>query len=143
MTTDTLLKTSTDYLTPADFEACSVWIYDQDREIYLPVRSLDDLFGEINDLQICGTFTTPLGHQIQGKVVGTNDFYAIGLFVKDEIIGINRHMREDSRKQVAKFLELSGLSSELNFETLFPLRFRSSWGGADFNDFEGVFEKPE
>jgi hypothetical protein len=39
--------------------------------------------------------------------------------------------------------KLSGLSSDLNFETLFPLRFRSNWGGADFNDFEGVFERPE
>lgn len=75
-----------------------------------------------------------------GKIVGVNDIYAIGLFVRDEVVGINKNMREDSRKQVAKFLALSGLAGQLSLETLFPLRFETKWGGAMFNDFSGVFE---
>ena len=70
--------------------------------------------------------------------------FAIGLFAGDEVVMINRNMRSDSRsEQVARFLTLTGLESKLSFETLFPLRYRSAWGDGSFNDFEGVFERPD
>ena len=135
----------TELLTPADFMRCPVWVYDEDQEVYREVRSLDDLDDErydTYDLQIKAVFTTPNGIELAGKVVGVENPYAIGLFAGNEIVGINRHMRSDSRQQVARFLTLTGLESKLSFDTLFPLRYRSAWGGELFTDFEGVFERP-
>jgi len=134
--------TMKELLRPADFVNCPVWRYDEDLEGYFEVRDQDDLdaVGSTADLQIMVEFTTQTGQRLMGKIVGVNDIYAIGLFVRDEVVGINKNMREDSRKQVAKFLALSGLAGQLSLETLFPLRFETKWGGAMFNDFSGVFE---
>lgn len=136
----------TELLTPADFERCPVWVYDEDKEVYWEVRSPDDLDDErydLYDLQIKAVFTTPGGIELVGKVVGVDNLYAIGLFAGDEIVGINRNMHTRSRQQVARYLSLTGLESKLSFDTLFPLRFRSAWGGELFTDFEGVFERPD
>jgi len=134
--------TMKELLTPADFANCPVWRYDEDLEGYFEVRGPDDLdlVASTSDLQIMAEFTTPTGQRLMGKVVGVNDIYAIGLFVHDEVVGINKNMREDSRKQVTKFLALSGLADRLSLETLFPLQYRSRWGNDYFIDFSGVFE---
>lgn len=135
-------KTMKELLTPADFASCPVWRYFPDSEAYSEVRALEDLeYAEgTADLQILAQFTTPDGRQLMGQVVGVQNIFAIGLFVNNEILLINRNMRQDSRKQVDKYLALSGLAGELSYETLFPLRFESRWGNATFNDFSGVFE---
>lgn len=136
----------TKMLTHTDFMHCPVWAYDEDAEVFREVRTLDDLAGErygIYDLQIKAVFTTPSGIELAGHVVGTENLYAIGLFAGDEVVVINRNMRSDSRKEVARYLSLTGLESKLSFDTLFPLRFRSAWGGELFTDFEGVFERPD
>jgi hypothetical protein len=133
-------------LTPADFMQCPVWVYDADTELFREIRTLDDLADEryvVNDLQIKAVFTTPDGIELPGQVIGVENPYAIGLFAGDEVVMINRHMHTRSRQQVARFLTLTGLESKLSFETLFPLRFRSAWGGELFTDFEGVFERPD
>lgn len=137
-------NTMKELLTPADFASCPVWRYDQDLEGYFEVRGHEDLESAEStaDLQILAEFITPRGHRLMGKIVGVQDVYAIGLFVNNEIVGINRNMRQDSRRQVAKYLTLSGIVGELSFETLFPLRFESKWGSETFNDFSGVFEMP-
>ena len=129
-------------LTPADFADCPVWRYDEDLEGYFEVRGEEDLAGRVEDLGILAVFTTPTGQQFTGHIIGVQDIFAIGLFVKDEIIMINRNMRSRSREQVAKFLALSGLADQFTFDTLFPLHFKTRWGSDTFVDFEGVFEKP-
>jgi hypothetical protein len=130
-------------LTPKDFAECPVWRYDEDQEGYFEVRGEEDLSGDVGDLEILATFTTPTGLQLTGEIIGVRDIFAIGLFVNDEIVLINRNMQSRSREQVAKFLTLSGLSDKLSFETLFPLRFKTRWGDETFVDFEGVFTKPD
>lgn len=130
-------------LTPADFASCPVWVYDEHEEVYRPVRALDDLRGGgLYDLCIKAVFTTPGGVELFGQVVGVENVFAIGLFAGEEVVLINRNMRARSREQVAKFLAISGLAATLSLDTLFPLRYRSAWGGELFADFEGVFELP-
>jgi hypothetical protein len=132
-------------LAPADFMRCPVWIYDEDREVYREVHGPDDLHGEqydLYDLHIKAVFITPGGVELNGEVVGVENVFAIGLFAGDEVVLVNRNMHNRSRAQVAKFLTVSGLASQLSFDTFFPLRYRSAWGCELFADFEGVFERP-
>ena len=131
-------------LTPADFANCPVWRYDEETEGYFEVHDHDDLDSVANtsDLQILAEFITPSGQRLMGKIVGVKDVHAIGLFVHEEVVGINKNMLQDSKQQVAKFLNLSGLASQLSIETLFPLRYETKWGSAIFNVFSGVFEIP-
>lgn len=131
-------------LTPADFADCPVWRYDEELEAHFEVRNLEDagLATSAFDLQIQSEFTTPSGLRLVGQIVGVQDIFAIGLFVNNEIVLINRNMHNRSRDQVAKFLTISGLADQLSFETLFPLRYDTKWGGSIFNDFSGVFQMP-
>lgn len=135
-------KTMKELLRPEDFADCAVWCYDEDQESYFAVRELNDLEEAVSsaDLKIRAQFITSDGRELQGVVVGVRNIYAIGLFVHDEIIMINKNMRQDSKEQVAKYLSLSGLEERLSLQSMFPLRYESRWGNETFNDFSGVFE---
>ena len=132
-------------LTPQDFAQCPIWRYDADAEGYFEVRNLDDagLATDTFDLQILAGFTANNGQRFQGKLVGVKDIYSVGLFVGNEIIGINKNMLQDSKEQAARFLKLSGLEAGMTVDDLFPLRYESQWGDDTFIDFAGVFEKPD
>lgn len=132
-------------LTPVDFTNCPIWRYDEDLEGYFEVRSLEDagLATGTFDLQMLAEFTTLNGERFRGKLVGVADIYSIGLFARNEIVGVNKNMRKDSKEQAAKFLELSGLADRMSVDDLFPLRYESRWGDGTFVDFSGVFEKPD
>jgi hypothetical protein len=86
----------------------------------------------------------PNGRVFEGELVGVNDIFAVGLFAREESFVINRNTHEGSREQVSLLLAALGLEDELSFDTLFPLRFKSKWSRSGiFNDFEGVFERPD
>lgn len=131
-----------DWLTPADFEDCPVWGYEEDADGYFVVRGLDDLPQRLRDLSILAQFTTPSGIQIRGEISGVDRVFAIGLFANDQVFFINKNLIKESREQGEAFLQASGLSGRLSYETLFPLRYETRWGSEVFNDFSGVFEMP-
>lgn len=131
-----------DLLIPSDFKDCPVWRYDEDADGYFAVTGLDDLPENVGDLSILAEFTTPGGNKIFGKIGGVERIFAIGLFAGESIFIINKNMGKDAREQAEEFLTESGLAGELSYETLFPLRYETKWGGTTFNDFTGVFEMP-
>ena len=130
-----------DQIAAEDFRACPVWKYNPDTESYSDVQGLDDVPGDLADLRISAQFAGPSGVVIDGAVVGVRDVFAIMLFAGGRSFTINKHALQYSRDQVSKFLMVEGLSEQLSFETLFPLRFKTRWSdGGVFNDFEGVFD---
>lgn len=132
-----------DWLTPADFEDCPVWRYDEDADGYFAVRSLDDLPDRVRDLSILAQFTTPGGIQLLGEIGGVDRVFAIGLFANDQVFFLNQNLKKEAREQAEAFLQASGLSDQLSYETLLPLRYETRWGGEVFNNFSGVFEMPD
>lgn len=131
-----------DYLKSSDFDECPVWRLDKDADTHFPVRSLNDIPELVRDLRILAEFTAPNGQKMLGRVGGIDRIFAIGLFVGDNTFIINKNMPKDAREQAEAFLQASGLSNRLSYETLFPLRYETRWGGEVFNDFSGVFEMP-
>lgn len=131
-----------DYLTPVDFEECPIWRYDEDTDSYFPVKNQDDLPERVRDLSLRSEFKTLEGKTLIGYIVGVESIFSIGIFFNERIYHFNKNLPDLSREQAEAFLAESGLSSELSFETLFPLRYETKWGGETFNDFAGVFEMP-
>lgn len=131
-----------EWLAPEDFKACPIWRYDEDADGYFAVRDLDDLPELVRDLSILAEFTTPDGKRILGKIGGVERVFAIGLFAGGQIFIVNRNMPNDAREQAEEFLAASGLLGELSYESMFPLRYETKWGGPMFKDFSGVFEMP-
>lgn len=134
-------KVMKELLVPTDFSVCPVWRYDEDSEGYFEVRNSDDLekASSTADLLIHTEFITPGGHRLMGHVTGVQQIYVIGLFANDEIILVNRNMRDRSREQSMRFIASSGLADQLSLENMFPLSFETRWGGEFFKNFLGVF----
>ena len=131
-----------DVLTPPDFKDCPVWRYDEDADGYFPVWGEDDLPERVRDLSLQADFTTPAGKALTGYIVGVENVFSIGLFFNERVYHFNKNLCDLSREQAEEFLTESGLAGELSYETLFPLRYETKWGGTTFNDFTGVFEMP-
>jgi hypothetical protein len=131
-----------DYLTPSDFKDCPIWRYDEDADGYVPVRREADLPERVRDLSLRAEFTTQKGYVFEGYVVGVENVFSMGLFGNERVYHINKNLRDLSREQAEEFLAASGLSGELSYEAMFPLRYETKWGGPMFNDFSGVFEMP-
>ena len=125
---------------PRDFSACAAWRYEEGSDLYYPVRGEDDLPESLRDLSIRAVFTTPSGEQLEGYVVGTERIFSIGLFLGDRTYHINKNLPGLSKEQVDEYLSQRGGTSDLQYESMFPLQFQSRWGGDTFVDFSGVFE---
>jgi len=78
----------------------------------------------------------------EGYVVGVENVFSIGLFGNERIYHLNKNLPDLSQEQAEEFFVESGLTSQLSYEALFPLRYETKWGGPMFNDFSGVFEMP-
>lgn len=131
-----------DYLKPPDFKDCPIWRYDEDADGYFPVRGESDLPERVRDLSLRAEFTTPGGNVFEGYVVGVENVFSIGLFGNERIYHLNKNLPDLSQEQAEEFFVESGLTSQLSYEALFPLRYETKWGGPMFNDFSGVFEMP-
>lgn len=131
-----------DLLTPSDFKDYPIWRYDEDADGYFPVVGEEDLPERVRDLRLRADFTAPTGKIIMGYIVGVEDVFSIGLFSNERIYHFNKNLCDLSREQAEEFIVENGLSSELSYKTMFPLRYEAKWGNSIFNDFSGVFEMP-
>ena len=75
-----------------------------------------------------------------GEIGGVNSIFAIGLFQNECVFFLNKNLPAESHKQVENFIKTSRLTDQLSYETFFPLKFETRWGGYIFNDFSGTFE---
>ncbi|WP_227815307.1 hypothetical protein [Nitrogeniibacter aestuarii] len=127
-------------IVPGDFSACAAWRYEEDSDLYYPVRGEDDISESLRDLSIRAVFTTPSGEKLDGYVVGTERIFSIGLFWGERTYHINKNLSGLSKEQVDEYLSQRGGASDLQYESMFPLHFQSRWGDDTFVDFSGVFE---
>lgn len=101
-----------------------VWKWDDDMEGHVPVIDYDPLPEDEVTLFIRATFTTPTGETLPGYLVGSESFYAIGLFVGGHEFVLNLNLPEMIAQDAERILELLGGSRE----GLFPLAYRDDVG---------------
>lgn len=129
-----------EYLTSPDFEFCPVWKYDEDSELFHPVRGGNDLPERTRDLFIGATFMTASGMRFEGYVVGVERIFSIGLFFNDCVYHLNKNIPDISRDQVKKLFTDMGVGGDSSFNSIFPINYETKWGGEVFVNFSGSIE---
>ncbi|WP_131721610.1 hypothetical protein [Xanthomonas sp. NCPPB 1128] len=124
-------------LSPADFDFCPAWRYDEDSDLFFPVRCEQELPELARDLSIRAQFIGPTGEQFEGYIVGVDRVFSIGLFCDGCVFYVNKNMPGASKEQIDNFLLMMGRS--LDFYSMFPLSFETRWGNEIFSNFSGIF----
>lgn len=124
-------------LAPADFDLCPAWKYDEDSDLFYPVRREEDLPELARDLSIRAQFVAPTGDRFDGYIVGVERVFSLGLFFDGRVYHVNKNMPGASKEQVDELLLRMGKS--LDFESMFPLSFETRWETEVFSNFSGVF----
>lgn len=128
------------YLIPSDFDSCPAWKYDEDSDLFYPVRREEDLPELTRDLSVRAVFTAPTGETLDGYVVGIDRIFSMGLFEGNRIYHVNKHLPGPSREQIKEYLATKNTTSHLTFESMFPLQFKTDWEDETFINFSGIFD---
>jgi hypothetical protein len=126
-------------ITWADMEACPVWRFDPDRELFLPLINLDDQIGSINEVHFRAIFMTPDGKELSGSIAGDGST-AIGIFRNGRWYAANKKWKQTSFEQLSLLIKDSPDLRLRDARDLFPLRFETKIEREPFVDRKGVFD---
>lgn len=131
-------------LSEANFEKCSIWLFNQDDDFYHPVSHPDNLPEMMSEDNLCikAFLTTPKGLEFDGFICGIReeDMYVIGLYVHKQLFLFNKNLRKFCEEDLKKIQRIF-FSKKLNdLHDLFPLHFRTDFHLDDFKNFEGEFD---
>jgi hypothetical protein len=111
-------------LTKADFDEHPVWLWDDEKDGYLPISEseipLDDDDDDYGPYFIKARFEVN-GHWSDGYLVGDDSFYAFELFIGGQDFPMNLNMPDLIEESL---IEICRLMKWEPFE-LFPLRYES------------------
>jgi len=96
-----------------------VWKWDEEMEGHVPVADYDPLPIDEGTLFIRAKFCTKSGDQLGGYLVGTESFYAIGIFAEGEEFVLNLRLPDLAQQSLSKLRRLLGSPSLV----LFPLEY--------------------
>lgn len=130
----------TKLLTPADFDACPLWRYDDGDDLDHPVISTEEIPELERELFTKAIFTTRAGDTLEGCVIGISYVFSIGLFGGDKVFILNKNMEDHSRQQVNELLALHPSIKARTFDELFPVKYRTTIGRLGYREFSGSFE---
>jgi hypothetical protein len=126
--------------TPRDYVEHPIWRSDHETELEYPLLSLQEKVVNEHDLSFRTRFTTPTGHVLDGMVIGISDIYAAGIFIGDEVVLMNRHLRDSIEEVVEELIAERMLPPTVTPETFFPLRYRTMVQQEPFIDRDGVLD---
>ncbi len=105
-------------LTKDHFDRHPVWAWDDGMEGHVPAEPFDPLPDEVT-LFIRARFVAASGERLRGYLIGSESFYAVGLFVEGQEFVLNLNLPELAE---ADALKISQLLDIPNLE-LFPMRY--------------------
>lgn len=132
-------------LTPKDFNDYSVWYYEENRDIYYPITSPDEIpdYADPRDLRIKAVFYTQSGVRLQGYIVmplEVDKVFSIGIFVDDKIFFFNHNLPDLSKEQLERMCKLINSDKLTSRDDVFPVRFETHFNFEGYNNFWGLFD---
>jgi hypothetical protein len=120
-------------LSKADFEKCPIWVWDDTREYKIPITDTEPSWEDFDTFFIKTKFKTN-GYQLDGYLVGNNNYFAFTLFVGSENVKFNVNsdsLNEGSLKKLFQALHCK----PFNF---FPVEYESDVIIKGANKISGV-----
>jgi hypothetical protein len=116
----------------SDFERFPVWTWDDAMEGYHPILGEGDLPDEYGTLFILATFTFPSGKTLSGYLVGSETFYAFGIFIGENEYSFNLNLPDMANATISEISRASG------GESVLPLQYKADFHWANQPPISGV-----
>lgn len=133
---------SREILSEKDFQACSIWRYDYDENLYYSLNNLDIELNSLYDLEFRCDFETKNGKRISGSVCGVENIYFIRLFLSNDYYTLNNNRNAESlfEETMAEVIRENPQLDALHWRALFPLKFQTNLNHSEVKDFSGIFD---
>jgi len=123
-------------LNEESFEIHPVWTWDESTEGYVSVDDYEPLPDNISPFFLKAKFETQDTKKFNGYLVGTNVFYAFGIFINKNEFGVNFRLPDLYEEDLSK---IRRILNEPNFN-LFPLIYTSELHFKSCENISGVFD---
>ena len=121
-------------LTEESFDSFPVWTWDDENEGHIPIKNFDPLPEDVPTLFIKACFETPKGRKFRGYLIGSDTFYAFGLFVKGQEYVFNLNLPDMIESTLGDIFHLL----DDNPFDLFPLKYETSVHFNGKSDLSGI-----
>jgi len=118
-------------LSPAMLDECPVWTWNESNDGIVPVRDWNPLPEDLSPMYIKAHFVAADGTEFEGYLIGSDTYYAFGIFVGDAGYGFNLNLVDWFAEELEKICRQLGREhielfpvayhSELHFEGEPPL----------------------
>jgi hypothetical protein len=136
------------YTRKEDFDACAIWYYEEESDLYYPITSPDEIpdYADPRDLTVKALFHTPSGSVFDGYIVLPRDteskVFSIGIFVNERQFFFNNNLPGPSKEQLEDMIKELNSGNFRSEKDVFPVRYETnfSFEGYNNNNFQGMFD---
>lgn len=142
----TLLESGVTLLERHHLDKHSLWRDDQDKNLYFPVRTPNDMPDNPGDLLIKANFITPIKINFSGYIKGINKgidkLLYINIFYNGQSYGFNYNLPSLCHVHLNELIEALPEGSANSKDDLFPLRYETcfDWENYEYSNFWGSFD---
>ena len=125
---------------------CPLWRDDQDKDLYFPVRSPDEMPENPGDLLIKSDFFTPNKMRFSGYIKGINKgidkLLYINIFYNGKSFGFNYNLPDLCHEHLNELIAVLPEGMAKDKDDLFPLRYETKfdWEDQGYKNFWGHFD---
>ena len=127
------------FLTQDDLKNSSLWWMDSHDDSVHEAKKPESLPDEVRpqDLIIRAKFVAPCKKKFEGYLIGCQNIFAIGIFIKDKEFLFNKNLPDLSHKYFQEFARLCDLEKP---EDMFPIHYESDLDYENAAVFSGKFD---
>jgi len=133
------IKKGIKLLVEDDFDAHSMWKYDDDTAVNYPITLLNEIPEYSRDLFIRAKFISPKGIILKGYLVGALNIYCIGIFSGGDEFLFNKNMPDRCMLAFEKLIKTLILKNPTLISDIFPLKYETTIDIEGFRNISGEF----
>ena len=137
-----MIDNGVNLLQETHFDEFQIWYYDEDHDLYYPVKSPDQILEHLDprDLRIKAIFDTPSEISFKGYIVGIDRIFSIGIFLHQKKFQFNSNLLDLSLDEMKKLIKEMSCNHFSNKEDIFPMEFKTCFEFKNYNNFSGEFK---
>ncbi len=117
-----------------------MWRCEDEKIIYYPVHTLDEVPDEHYNFFIKAEFVSPSGIKFKGFLVSISRYYCIGLFYKNKKYLFNKNMFKELYEDTKEIITLIDSPKIKRISDIFPLKYRTVINMPGIREVEGSFD---
>ncbi len=134
------VKNGTRSLTEACFDAFLMWRCEDEKIIYYPVLSLEEIPDKPFNFFVRAEFVSPSGIKFKGYLVSVTRYYCMGLYYYNKEYMFNKNMFKECCSRTTEIVTLINSPKIKRISDIFPLKYRTNINMPDIRELDGAFD---